>query len=52
MSQAVVDLAQHARVHFSEIGPVELKGVASPLVLYSVGDQRSREAAADSGEPR
>jgi adenylate cyclase len=35
VSQAVVDLAMGIPVVFSEIGPVELKGVGHPLVLYA-----------------
>ncbi len=36
VSQAVVDLAEAAGIGFTQIGPVELKGVAGPLVLNSV----------------
>jgi adenylate cyclase len=36
VSQEVVDVADGTPVTFTEIGPVELKGVAGPLRLHSV----------------
>jgi class 3 adenylate cyclase len=36
VSQEVVDAAQHSGAAFTEIGPVELKGVGAPLRLFSV----------------
>jgi adenylate cyclase len=35
VSQEVVDAAQGAPVTFSEIGPVELRGVAGTLILHT-----------------
>jgi adenylate cyclase len=37
VSQAVVDAAGGVPVAFREVGPVELKGVAGPMVLYGAG---------------
>lgn len=36
VSQSVVDAAGDAEVSFTELGPVELKGVAGPLTLHAV----------------
>jgi adenylate cyclase len=35
VSQAVVDAAGDAKASFTEVGPVELKGVAEPLTLHA-----------------
>ena len=35
VTQAVVDASEHARASFTEIGPVELKGVSGPVNLHA-----------------
>jgi len=40
VSQEVVDLSSGEAVRFTEIGPVELKGVSVPLHLFSAGRSR------------
>jgi adenylate cyclase len=46
VSQAVVDAADVPEVEFTEVGPVELKGVSSPLRLHAATRRGSPRAPA------
>ena len=35
VSREMVDASDSARVVFREVGPVELKGLSAPIVLYA-----------------
>jgi len=53
VSEAIVEASARSSVAFAELGPVELKGVAGPMVLYAASrPEEERGATSSTGSPR